>query len=345
MGEAAVAAAKAIGYVGAGTVEFIAEQDGTFYFMEMNTRLQVEHPVTEMITGLDLVEWQFRVAAGEPLPIAQQQLAIRGHAIEARIYAEDPERGFLPSIGRIAHWRMPAPSARVRVDTGFAAGDEVSPYYDPMLAKLVVWGEDRGGGAAPTLQAALAECEVVGVATNVAFLERVLAHDAFATGAARHRVDRTHHDALFPPPGATPASVLVAAAFAEYAELRATTARLARGSGDPHSPWNALDAWWPNSADHAIRMAFADGDARARDRLRPRPTGRCGSICRSARWRRASRGATAALQRRHRRRAVRPPPSSRRRGAARLHSRRAAPAARASIRSPTPAKKWSTPAT
>ena len=147
MGEAAVAAAKAIGYVGAGTVEFIAAdtfaRDGTFYFMEMNTRLQVEHPVTEMITGCDLVEWQLRVASGEPLPKRQDELAIDGHAIEARIYAEDPERGFLPSIGRLVHLAAPPTGAEVRVDTGVRAGDEITPYYDPMIAKLIVHGEDR----------------------------------------------------------------------------------------------------------------------------------------------------------------------------------------------------------
>src|SRR5438093_3351849 len=137
MGRAAVDAAKAVGYVGAGTVEFIANPDGSFYFMEMNTRLQVEHPVTEMITGLDLVEWQLRVAAGEPLPLLQEQLAIEGHAIEARIYAEDPDKGFLPSTGRLVHLAPPAQSEHVRVDTGVEQGDEITPHYDPMIAKLI----------------------------------------------------------------------------------------------------------------------------------------------------------------------------------------------------------------
>src|SRR5512138_352971 len=163
MGAAAVAAAKAIGYVGAGTVEFIADQAGTFHFMEMNTRLQVEHPVTEMITGLDLVEWQLRVAAGEPLPMAQEQLRIRGHALEARIYAEDPDRGFLPSTGKLIHLAPPAESLHVRVDTGVAQGDEITPYYDPMIAKLIVWDETRDLALARMLQA-LANYRIVGVA-------------------------------------------------------------------------------------------------------------------------------------------------------------------------------------
>jgi 3-methylcrotonyl-CoA carboxylase alpha subunit len=138
MGSAAVAAARAVNYVGAGTVEFIQDSSGEFFFMEMNTRLQVEHPVTEMITGLDLVEWQLRVAAGEPLPMSQDQVAIHGHAIEARVYAEDPARDFVPAIGRLVHLREPAPSAHVRVDTGVREGDEIGVHYDPMIAKVNV---------------------------------------------------------------------------------------------------------------------------------------------------------------------------------------------------------------
>ena len=265
MGDAAVAAAKAIGYVGAGTVEFIAEQDGRFYFMEMNTRLQVEHPVTEMVTGLDLVEWQLRVACGEPLPLAQDRLSMRGHAIEARLYAEDPDRGFLPSIGRIAHWRMPEPSERVRVDTGFTAGDEVSPYYDPMLAKLVVWGENRERACAAMLSA-LADCEVAGVSTNIAFLERVVAHEAFATGRLDTGLIEKHHAALFPGAGAAPELALVAVAVDELSRVQSAT-----GPGDavdPHSPWHETDGWWLNSASHAFTCRLRDGDAEVEVRVR-----------------------------------------------------------------------------
>ncbi|MEP6702134.1 MAG: biotin carboxylase N-terminal domain-containing protein, partial [Betaproteobacteria bacterium] len=197
MGEAAVAAARAVGYVGAGTVEFIVDtldpRPDSFYFMEMNTRLQVEHPVTEMITRLDLVEWQLRVAAGEHLPLSQDRLAINGHAIEARIYAEDPSRDFLPSVGRIAHLATPAAisfafngdadparePASVRIDSGVREGDAISQFYDPMLAKLIVWGHDRPA-ALRQMRAALAAYQVAGVTTNIEFLHRLVAHHAFA---------------------------------------------------------------------------------------------------------------------------------------------------------------------
>jgi 3-methylcrotonyl-CoA carboxylase alpha subunit len=265
MGEAAVAAAKAIGYVGAGTVEFIAAdsfaRDGAFHFMEMNTRLQVEHPVTEMITGLDLVEWQLRVASGEPLPLRQQDLVIRGHAIEARIYAEDPDRGFLPSIGRLSHLRAPAEGPSLRVDTGVRAGDEITPYYDPMIAKLIAWGEDRPA-ALRRLGNALAGYEIVGVASNVDFLRRVVAQRAFASGNVDTGLIARNHDELFPPPTAAPRDIVLAAALAEVEALVADRAASARASDDPHSPWNDIDPWWPNSLSHAIALTFAEGGDR-----------------------------------------------------------------------------------
>ena len=273
MGETAVAAAKAIGYIGAGTVEFIAEQDGTFYFMEMNTRLQVEHPVTEMITGLDLVEWQLRVASGEPLPKRQDELGIRGHAIEARLYAEDPERGFLPSIGRLIHWRMPSENARVRIDTGVREDDLISPFYDPLLAKLIVWGEDRAAACAE-LRTALAQCAVVGVATNIGFLERVVAHDAFANARLDTGLIDKHRDALFPPPTAIPEDALLAAAAAEYSSVVHAAAKSAAASEDPYSPWHARDAWWNNVATRAVDLSFGDReDGGVRHAVRVHPVG------------------------------------------------------------------------
>ena len=273
MGDAATAAAKAIGYVGAGTVEFIAEQDGTFYFMEMNTRLQVEHPVTEMITGLDLVEWQLRVAAGEPLPAAQSALAIHGHAIEARIYAEDPDRGFLPSIGRISHWRMPVAGNGVRVDTGFREGDDVSPFYDPLLAKVIAWGEDRARARAALLNA-LDQCEVTGVTTNVAFLERVVAHHAFASG---RRLDTglidTHRDALLAPASAAPDRAWIAAALSEYQAIECAARASSAGAADPYSPWHAADAWWNGTATHRIAITLADASGQRTVTVKPNDDG------------------------------------------------------------------------
>jgi len=269
MGAAAIAAATSIGYVGAGTVEFIVDRDGTFYFMEMNTRLQVEHPVTEMITGLDLVEWQLRVASGEALPLQQDQLRIAGHAIEARIYAEDPERGFLPSIGRIAHLRAPASSAHVRIDAGVRAGDDISQYYDPMLAKLVVWSEDRAS-ALRRLGSALGDFQVAGVTTNVAFLRRVLAHEAFARARLDTGLIERHHAALFPAVAAPSAEILAGAALAECVALRSAARAQARNSADPHSPWQAIDTWWLNSDQHAVTLTYAVDDATFPVRLRTR---------------------------------------------------------------------------
>jgi len=242
MGEAAVAAARAVAYVGAGTVEFIMT-DSAFYFMEMNTRLQVEHPVTEMITGQDLVEWQLRVAAGEPLPLAQEQLRIDGHAIEARVYAENPARGFLPSTGTLKYLRMPrsveftigAPErAPVRIDSGVREGDTITPFYDPMIAKLIVHGADRGEALA-RLSRALQACEAVGPQTNVAFLQRIVQSEPFATADLDTGLIERHHDALFAP---------VERPF-KAAMALACAALLTREGGVAHgaSPWDALSHW------------------------------------------------------------------------------------------------------
>jgi 3-methylcrotonyl-CoA carboxylase alpha subunit len=259
MGATAVAAARAVGYVGAGTVEFIVDAAGEFFFMEMNTRLQVEHPVTEMITGLDLVEWQLRVAAGEPLPLAQEDLRIDGHAIEARLYAEDPENGFLPSVGRIVHLREPAASSRVRIDTGIRQGDAITQYYDPMIAKLVVHGATRDE-AVSRLRAALGEIEVVGVATNAEFLRRVVGHHAFAGGSVDTGLIDRHRDELIPARAPVPPEAVALAAAAEARTLAREARERAARSGDPHSPFACLDTWWLNADDHAIALHFADGD-------------------------------------------------------------------------------------
>jgi 3-methylcrotonyl-CoA carboxylase alpha subunit len=271
MGDAAVAAARAVKYVGAGTVEFIAEQDGRFYFMEMNTRLQVEHPVTEMITGLDLVEWQLRVAAGEALPLAQEALALRGHAVEARLYAEDPERGFLPQTGRIAHLRFPAASDSVRVDTGVSAGATISPHYDPMIAKLIAWGEDRPAALA-RLGAALAAVEIAGVKTNVEFLERVVRSSAFASADLDTSLIERSRAELFPPAQPAPHELLAAAAMAELLEEADEASARAAGSGDPYSPWDTVDGWRLNQGSHH-RFVFAEHGRRHELTLHFQPGG------------------------------------------------------------------------
>ena len=258
MGEAAVAAAKAVGYVGAGTVEFIANQDGSFYFMEMNTRLQVEHPVTEMITGQDLVEWQLRVAAGQPLPLAQDQLQIRGHALEARIYAEDANKGFLPSTGRLIRLAPPADSLNVRVDTGVEEGDEITPFYDPMIAKLIVWDEHRDAALA-RMRKALADYQVAGVTTNIDFLSRLVACPAFAGADLDTGLIERQKDFLFPPVQAAPRDVLLVATVGELLWEQHQARQKAKTSGDPWSPWHARDGWRMNLS--AARMiGFRDGE-------------------------------------------------------------------------------------
>ena len=255
MGETAVAAAKAIKYTGAGTVEFIAAQDGTFYFMEMNTRLQVEHPVTEMITGLDLVKWQLAVAAGEPLPLQQSEIRMRGHAVEARIYAENAARGFLPSTGTLRRLREPeagefGPQAGpVRVDSGVREGDAITPHYDPMIAKLIAWGEDRAM-ALGRLRAALAEFEIVGVTTNVEFLARTVASTAFVSADLdTHLIERSRAE-LFPAARGASDEDLAAAALAELLAEQAQAAAAAKASADPHSPWHIADGWRLNLGSH-----------------------------------------------------------------------------------------------
>jgi 3-methylcrotonyl-CoA carboxylase alpha subunit len=258
MGAAAVAAARAINYVGAGTVEFLLDEDGSFYFMEMNTRLQVEHPVTEMITGLDLVEWQLLVASGEPMPCAQEQLEICGHAIEARIYAEDPLREFLPSIGTLRHLRTPAESTHVRIDSGVRQNDEVSMHYDPMIAKLVVWDCDRSS-AIRRLRQALAEFQVVGVTTNTVFLGSVAAHPAFAAGEIDTGFIERHRSALFPE--AVPASdrILALASLELMLEWEVEAGQRAHSSSDPYSPWHQTSGWRLNFDNHHD-LHFIDGE-------------------------------------------------------------------------------------
>ena len=259
MGEAAVAAARSIGYTGAGTVEFIAGQDATFYFMEMNTRLQVEHPVTEMITGLDLVKWQLAVAAGDPIPLKQNDIQMNGHAIEARIYAENPAKGFLPSTGTLRHLRAPEERpGSVRVDTGVRQGDVITPHYDPMIAKLIVWGEDRAI-ALGRMRTALAGYEIVGVQSNVEFLARTVASKAFSSADLDTGLIERSRAELFPADAGASDEELAAAALAELLAEQAQAAAAAGKSGDPFSPWNIVDGWRLNLGSH-LELIFAFGE-------------------------------------------------------------------------------------
>ena len=255
MGKTAVAAARAVGYIGAGTVEFIADA-ASFYFIEMNARLQVEHPVTEMVTGLDLVEWQFRVAAGEALPVDQRDLQLRGHAIEARLYAEDPERGFLPQTGTLSELRFP-PADIARVDTGVRPGDRVMPFYDSLIAKIIVWGGDRPA-ALDRLRRALAKTALLGVVTNLGLLVRIAAHPQFGAAAVDTGFIERHRDVLLHGKRPAPDAAVAAAAVARLLARVSTASGVAARSGDPNSPWARSDGWRLSGEGHQA-LIFRDG--------------------------------------------------------------------------------------
>ncbi|WMN15762.1 acetyl/propionyl/methylcrotonyl-CoA carboxylase subunit alpha [Pseudomonas piscis] len=257
MGEAAVRAAQAIGYVGAGTVEFLLDARGEFFFMEMNTRLQVEHPVTEAITGLDLVAWQIRVARGETLPMTQDQVPLLGHAIEVRLYAEDPGNDFLPATGRLELYRESSNGPGRRVDSGVEEGDSVSPFYDPMLGKLIAWGEDREQ-ARLRLLSMLDEFAIGGLKTNLAFLRRIIAHPAFAEAQLDTGFIARYQEQLLPAARELDEDFWQAAAQA-YSQSLVRRER----QDDPHSPWAAVDGWRSGLPAQVALHLSADGQDRA----------------------------------------------------------------------------------
>ena len=252
MGEAAVKAARAIDYSGAGTVEFLLDEDGSFYFMEMNTRLQVEHPVTEMITGQDLVEWQLLVASGAPLPLTQDQVRINGHAFEARVYAEDPDNDFLPATGTLGFLQPPEESTHVRVDTGVRQGDEISVYYDPMIAKLIVWDESRER-ALQRLASALAEYRIGGTVTNLDFLYNLTTSRPFIDAELDTGFIEKHSELIFHDRHQDLEQELPLAALALL--LHKQTAVGNGSCVDPFSPWQQNNAWRLNEP-HAHRLTL-----------------------------------------------------------------------------------------
>ncbi len=261
MGDAAIAAARSVGYVGAGTVEFICEQDGRFYFMEMNTRLQVEHPVTEAITGQDLVEWQLRVAAGEPLPLTQDQITFTGHAIEARICAENPAQQFLPATGKLQVLRTPACStfsvAPVRIDSGVREGDAITPHYDSMIAKLIVHGEDRATALA-RLDTALSELHITGLSHNVAFLRRVAATHSFSHAELDTALIEREHSALFEAPALPIAHAVAGALLRLQADAQADAQHHAH-----RDPWSRTDHWRLHGDARQLIKLHIDGQTLA----------------------------------------------------------------------------------
>ena len=256
MGESAIKSAQAIDYQGAGTVEFLLDIDGSFYFMEMNTRLQVEHPVTEMISGQDLVEWQLRVAAGENLPKTQDQLMVTGHAFEARIYAEDANNDFLPATGKLTLLKTPLESDHVRIDTGVRQGDEVSVYYDPMIAKLIVWDEDREK-ALQRLTKALREYRINGVTTNIDFLYNLATSTPFIKADIDTGFIERNHDLIFQQDEKSLVNELPITALFLILSKKNKAKQQAKLSNDPHSPWYNASAWRLNEANlHKIILAY-----------------------------------------------------------------------------------------
>lgn len=253
MGEAAVKAALAIDYIGAGTVEFLLDEQDRFYFMEMNTRLQVEHPVTEAITGQDLVAWQLQVAQGDPLPLRQDQVPLHGHAIEARLYAEDPLQDFLPASGTLHLYREPPAGPGRRLDGGVTEGDVVSPFYDPMLAKFIAWGDTRES-ARLKLAAMLRETAIAGVQTNLTFLNRIIEHPAFARAELDTGFIPAHADALLPSRPDLSVDFWELAGAAWLLCLSAT-----RQSEDPQSPWSTLACGWRSAQPSSSRLHLQSG--------------------------------------------------------------------------------------
>ena len=258
MRQAAIDAARAVDYVGAGTVEFIVEQDGTAYFMEMNTRLQVEHPVTEMITGVDLVEWQLRVAFGEPLPKQQHELSIHGHAIEARVYAEEPEKGFLPAIGQISYLHYPEQNQFVRVDSGIVEGDEISTYYDPMIAKLIVWGENREA-ALVQMHHALGQFHVEGLGNNIAFLDRIVRCDSFKQAQLDTNLIQREDAFLFPTAHSIAPQFVITAALTEL------LSRFSQNKTASNPVWQTESLWRINiNSNYCLKLMQDDQPVQVR---------------------------------------------------------------------------------
>ena len=259
MGATAITAARAIDYRGAGTVEFLLQQDGSFYFMEMNTRLQVEHPITEMITGLDLVEWQLRVACDEPLPLTQEAVQIRGHAFEARVYAEDPDNDFLPVTGTLDFLRPPDESRFVRVDTGVCQGDQISVYYDPMIAKLIVWDESRDR-ALQRLRTALSQYCISGTVTNLDFLYNLATSRPFEDAQLDTGFIDEHANLIFHKHRGNLEHELPIAALALLLHKQ-RRAKLTASCIDPYSPWQDTSAWRLNGphSHHITRALPATG--------------------------------------------------------------------------------------